>query len=84
MLPELLKSEVEDQYEFFKEWVNQSEYSDHVKKHYCSVLNGVLNFMKSEDNGALEEFIRVTNKLDEMRGQNILDIVPEYKELFNG
>lgn len=83
-LPELIKSEIEDQYEFYKEWVNQSEYSDHVKNHYNKVLDGVIKFMKSEDNGALEEFIDVTNKLDKMRGQNILDVVPEYEELFNG
>ena len=31
----------------------------------------------------LEEFVMITKRLDEIRGQNILDIVPEYKSLFD-
>ena len=41
--------------------------------------------MMSEDYSEkyLTEFIQHTVKLDSIRGQNILDIVPEFKELFD-
>ena len=41
--------------------------------------------MMSEDYSEewLDHFIDQTAKLDEVRNQNILDIVPQYKELFN-
>jgi hypothetical protein len=32
----------------------------------------------------LESFINETTKLDKIRNQSILNIVPEYKELFDG
>ena len=40
--------------------------------------------MMSEDYSEewLEHFIDQTKKLDEVRDQNILDIVPQYKDLF--
>ena len=31
----------------------------------------------------LQEFVNITKKLDEIRDQNILDIVPQYKDLFD-
>jgi DNA-directed RNA polymerase subunit F len=41
--------------------------------------------MLSEDYSEewLGEFVKITKKLDEARDQNILDIVPEYKDLFD-
>ena len=41
--------------------------------------------MMSEDYSEewLEHFVDQTKKLDEVRDQNILDIVPQYKDLFN-
>ena len=72
-------------YEEYKDWVNGSDYSDHVKKHFCSVLDSTVRFMLSEDYSEewLDEFVKITKKLDEARDQNILDIVPEYKDLFD-
>jgi hypothetical protein len=41
--------------------------------------------MMSEDYSKewLSHFIDQTTKLDEVRNQNILDIVPQYKDLFD-
>ena len=41
--------------------------------------------MMSEDYSEewLDQFISQTTKLDEVRNQNILDIVPQYAKLFN-
>ena len=85
VLPEKNKQEVVALYEEYKDWVNGSDYSDHVKKHFCSVLDSTVRFMLSEDYSEewLDEFVKITKKLDEARDQNILDIVPEYKDLFD-
>jgi hypothetical protein len=41
--------------------------------------------MLSEDYSKdwLNEFVKITKALDEARDQNILDIVPQYKDLFD-
>jgi hypothetical protein len=85
VLPQKNKDEVVALYQTYKDWVNGTDYSDHVKKHFCSVLDSTARFMMSEDYSEewLGEFVKMTTKLDEARGQNILDIVPEYKDLFD-
>ena len=42
--------------------------------------------MLSEDYSEqwLSEFVKTTRKLDQIRNQNVLDIVPQYKDLFDG
>jgi hypothetical protein len=72
-------------YQTYIDWVNTTDLSDHVKRDFAKVLNGVAKFMMSEDYSEkyLSEFIQHTVKLDSIRGQNILDIVPEFKELFD-
>ena len=40
--------------------------------------------MEADDyDDKVEEFIKFTNYLDDQRQQNIVDIVPQYKELFD-
>jgi len=85
VLPLELKQQVVAHYQTYIDWVNTTNLSDHVKRDFAKVLNGVVKFMLSEDYSEqhLAEFIRHTVKLDSIRGQNILDIVPQYKELFD-
>ena len=85
VLPPELKEQVKDYYQQHKDWILTTDFSDHVKENYAKVLNGVEKFMMSEDYSEqwLEHFIDQTRKLDEVRNQNILDIVPQYKGLFN-
>lgn len=91
LTPEL-KAQVREHYEAHIEWCNNSDHSDHVKKDFAKVAGGVLKFMESENfhdqeswDGRtwLDEFVDVTVKLDDIRGQNILDVVPQYKDLFS-
>jgi len=85
VLPQKHKDEVVALYQTYKDWVNGTDYSDHVKKHFCSVLDSTARFMMSEDYSEewLGEFVKITKKLDIARDQNILDIVPQYAELFD-
>lgn len=85
VLPPELKQEVLAHYQEYIDWVNGTDFSDHVKKDFAKVLNGVIKFMNSEDYSQewLGTFVKTTVKLDEIRNQNILDIVPQYKDLFD-
>lgn len=85
VLPPELKQQVVDHYNTYIEWVKTTDLNDHVKKDFAKVLNGVIKFMNSEDYSTdwIKTFVDTTNKLDEIRKQNILDIVPQYKELFD-
>ena len=84
VLPQMLKDEVCDTYQEYIDWVLASDHSDHVKQKFVSILDGIMDFMNSEDFATdhLEEFKLHTTKLDLIRNQNILDVVPQYKGLF--
>jgi hypothetical protein len=85
VLPQYLKDQVAEHYQEHKDWVLTTDFSDKVKDNFIKVLTGIETFMMSEDYSEewLDHFIDQTAKLDEVRNQNILDIVPQYKELFN-
>jgi hypothetical protein len=92
VLPQYLKDQVAEHYQKHIDWVNTTDFDEKVKKDFANVANGVIKFMMSEDYSTgmcwtgrtwLDEFVDVTVKLDEIRGQNILDIVPQYKDLFD-
>jgi hypothetical protein len=85
VLPPELKQAVVEHYREYIKWINNTDFSDHVKKDFAKVLNGVIKFMNSEDYSAewLGTFVKTTVKLDEIRNQSIIDIVPQYKELFD-
>jgi hypothetical protein len=84
VLPEYIKEQVTDNNNQHIEWIKSTDYSDHVKKKFVKILEGTNKFMNAEqlDEEHLIEFIKTTNKLDEIRNQNIVDVVPEYKGLF--
>ena len=85
VLPQYLKDQVAQHYQEHKDWVLTTDFSDKVKNNFIKVLNGIEKFMMSEDYSTehLDQFVKVTSQLDDIRNQNILDIVPKYKELFN-
>ena len=85
VLPQYLKDQVAEHYQEHRDWVLTTDFSDKVKDNFIKVLTGIETFMMSEDYSEewLDHFIDQTAKLDEVRNQNILDIVPQYKELFN-
>lgn len=91
VLPDDIKQQVVEHYKPFKQWIVDSDHIDNVKKHFVKHLDSVEKFMLSEsyadekgwsERTWLEEFVWITRKLDTMRNQNVLDIVPQYRELF--
>ena len=85
VLPADLKKQVSEYFEEHNNWIMTTDFDDKVKNNFVKVLKGVEKFMMSEDYSEewLPHFIDQTRKLDEVRNQNILDIVPQYEELFN-
>lgn len=85
VLPQDLKNQVSQHFAEYNEWIMTTDFSDKVKNNFVKVLNGVEKFMMSEDYSEewLDHFVDQTRKLDEVRNQNILDIVPQYKDLFD-
>ena len=76
---------VSEHYTEYRKWIMASDHIDNVKKYFVQHLNSVEKFMLSEDYSEewLGEFVAITNKLDTIRKQNVLDIVPQFESLFN-
>jgi sulfatase maturation enzyme AslB (radical SAM superfamily) len=85
VLPPELKQQVVEHYDTFRLWIQSTDYNDHIKQSFEKLLDGVQKFMLSEDYSEqwLPEFVNTTRRLDEIRNQNVLDIVPQYKDLFD-
>lgn len=85
VLPQNLKNSVVAHYATYKDWISSSEYDNHVKKHFVGHLESVEKFMNSEDYSTdwLGEFISVTRKLDAIRKQDVTEIVPQLRGLFD-
>ena len=46
-------------------------------------VKGIIDYMMAEDwSDKLPRFVEFTNKLDENRDQNILDVNPEFNNIF--
>lgn len=84
VLPIEIKLMIKEHYMKYIEWALNSDLPDRVKQAFVKISNGVIKFMMSEDYSKdhLSKFISVTNGLDKIRNQNILDIVPQYEKLF--
>jgi len=85
LLPSKLKLEVIKYYNEYRDKVaGDNEISPEVKVKFNQILDGVVKYMEADDyDDKVEEFIKFTNYLDDQRQQSIVDIVPQYKELFN-
>ena len=82
VLPADMKQEIVEYYarciEEFK-----AEYSEDIAKNAENILNSITKYMLGADySDKLPEFIKFTKYLDQARTQNILNIAPEYEELF--
>ena len=83
ILPTEIKQQVTEHFEKYRNWIATSEFDDRVKKHYNIILDGVEKFMYKEDlSEFMPKFVKDNKKLDSIRGQNILDIVPQYEKYF--
>jgi hypothetical protein len=84
MLPRTIKDEVSKTFNKYKEWINSTDHDENVKNNFITILNNVERFMNAEDySDHLQTFVDTTVKLDQIRKQNILDIVPQLGELFD-
>lgn len=85
-LPPAMKLEVSGLFNEYREWIEHTHFDDHIKYHFELVLNTVEDFMYKQDLSehftGKKGFIEMTKKLDQIRNQNILDIVPQYKSYF--
>lgn len=84
VLPLDIKNKVFDHFHEYKKWASNNLNDNKIVEHFDKILSGVEKFMMSEDYSKqwLPDFVEVTKKLDKIRNQNILNIVPQYKELF--
>lgn len=83
VLPEIIKQQVEERYQDYIEWIMSTDYSVHVKESFIGICDGITEFMKSESyyKEYWPMFVDNTLRLDHMRNQNVLDIVPELEPL---
>ena len=86
LLPQSYKKLVEDKFNSFYPWLrdwsyknNLPEYkTEHLDKKARELLGGYVKYMNSEDwSHLIPKFFQYTNKLDEIRGEKISDVVPE-------
>jgi hypothetical protein len=82
MLPTHIKNDIKNIFESKKE--HFKKYDVYFYKNAVAILDSVVNYMIEEDlSQHLGSFVKNTKKLDEIRNQSILEIVPQYAELFN-
>jgi len=76
--PPEYKAEITEKYQQHLEWLSKQ---DHLQRATVG-FEAALNFMNSTDNTALlKTFWAKTDQLDEIRKENILDVIPELKAL---
>lgn len=84
ILPTELKTELERYYATWVETFNK-EFSPELAKNAKQILDSIVKFANISDmSNMLPEFVKYTKYLDSVRNQNILDIAPQYEELFKG
>ncbi len=83
LTPEL-KLKVHNHYDYYKFKVaTDPNINEKIKNKFNKILDSVEKYMMADDySDKLEEFIKFTTYLDKARKQNILDVVPQYEELF--
>jgi len=81
VLPAELKVLVKEKFEDFNQWVIENDYPQHVIDSAIMIKNSVLGYMHAQDyhSAHWHGFVSYTKRLDEIRGQNIIDVVPELR-----
>jgi organic radical activating enzyme len=82
LLPQDLKIRLEDHY---NKWIDkfELEFDSATASNAKQILASILKFANASDLSALvPEFVKFTKYLDQARNQNILEIAPQYQNLF--
>lgn len=86
ILPMELKNQLNDHYEYWKSvFLSDTSLSENIKSNAIGILNSIIKYTNN-NNGSendIKEFISFTNFLDKERNQSILDLVPQYKYIFD-
>ena len=81
VLPEDIKQDISTHYDKWKD--HFSKYDKERQTRACKILDSISKYMLAKDESdKLENFVDYTVKLDKIRNQNIIDIVPQYREIF--
>lgn len=84
ILPPDIKNKIDTHYQVWINKIKETEISDNIKNRYEKILSSIVKYMYSEDwTDRLSEFINFTTYLDNARNQNIINLIPEYGDLFN-
>ena len=85
VLPDNAKEKLTQKFESFVKWVEDNGFDEHTVKHAKSIAQGVCKYMNSDSyyNTHWEEFQRYTKRLDAIRGENLIEIEPAFKEYIN-
>ena len=88
IFPKELKEQVNEKIKNHIIWLKQQEPFNQgnnilIYKFYLDRWNAILKYMNSEDwTHLIPQFIEVTNKLDNLRNENFIDIFPELESLY--
>ena len=83
ILPNHIKQKIVD---YYSTCINEfkEEFSEDIAKSAENILNSIAKYMNDADySDKLAEFVRFTKYLDSARDQNIVEVVPEYRELID-
>lgn len=83
LLPSDLKLELKAHYDKWLGIFDKMPFTPEVKTSAKEILYSILKYANHADySDKIDEFVRFTKYLDNARNQNILDIAPQYKSLF--
>lgn len=80
-LPIELKKLVLERFNDLSQW-SEETLSSNEHHALCKIIDGISRYMMGETYDDWDYFIEYTKKLDKIRNQDILKIVPEFKEYF--
>lgn len=83
ILPNHIKQKIVD---YYSTCINEfkEEFPEDIAKSAENILNSIAKYMNDADyRDKLAEFVRFTKYLDNARDQNIVEVVPEYRELID-
>lgn len=82
VLPQDIKNKIVESYSNSKK--EFEKFDVHVQLRANKILDGITKYMLAKDESdKLDNFLEYTTKLDVIRSQNIVNIVPEYKEIID-
>ena len=93
LLPAHLKEELKKEYNKWIDKFKSESINENTQNNAESILTSILNYASAQDLTNWQEistehnqaeFIRFTRYIDSQRNQNVVDIVPQYKEIFHG